>query len=54
MSLYLGAYCADYGFNFSDFALVSNNSENEDSSDGEYINYLFFEPKLTFGLGYKL
>ena len=45
---------ADYGFNFSDFALVSNNSENEDSSDGEYINYLFFEPKLTFGLGYKL
>ena len=45
---------ADYGFNFSDFALISNNSEEGDSSGGESVNYLFFEPKLTFGLGYKI
>ena len=45
---------ADAGFNFSDFALLSNNENNNESVDGEYKSYKFIEPKLTFGLGYKL
>jgi hypothetical protein len=42
----------DIGFNWSDISAVINNTNN--SSNTINTEYLFVEPKLTFGLGYKI
>lgn len=42
---------ADFGFNFSDFSMLMNNSND---GTGVSTNYKFFEPKVTTGLGYSL
>ena len=42
---------ADFGFNFSDFSMLMNNSND---GSGVSTNYKFFEPKVTMGLGYSL
>ena len=45
---------ADAGLNFSDLSLLMSSFQSATSENGEYRQYKFIEPKVTFGLGYKL